>query len=253
MNLLNFKYEDVLIKQIFSNILEEFKSNNKPRNYIGASSIGDDCELKLWLKFKYPHLAKLPSAQLVMATNDGHRGEAYVASLLKQIPDIKLITHDYNGNQLGFSDFNGKFKGHCDGIIEGLPMAPKTSHIWEHKEKNSKSFDALTKIKENYDIKKVLREWDYVYYCQAVIYMDYFDCTRHYMTVGLSGTRDLQSIRTDANPLLAKILKDKAQRIINAIVPPIGISNNKSFWKCKMCGFSEYCPSINPEKKNLFS
>lgn len=237
------EYEDPLIDAIYLHIEEEAKKE-KPRSYVGASSIGDDCEKKLWYQLRKPELARERKAPLILAANDGHRGEDLFSTYMRQIEGINLITHGANGKQLGFSDLDGMFKGHCDGLILGLPQAPKTQHVWEHKVKKETgmgSYNELLKLKEKYDIKEVLAKWNYTYYCQAVIYMHYFDCTRHYTTVALAGSRKFQSIRTNANPQLAKQLIAKAKRIIAYTSAPIGISNNPTFWKCKFCDFAEEC------------
>ena len=244
---------DPLIEQIFSNI-EAQALQEKPRYYIGASSIGDECELKLWLKRNHADKAAPRKAKLILAANDGHRGEDLAATYIRQVPDIKLDTHKSDGGQYGFSDFGGEFAGHIDGIISRIPQAPKTEHIWENKVCNQKKFDELKKLIEKYGNKQALEQWNYQYYCQAVVYMDYFSLTRHYTTVWLAGCRDLITMRTEENKLLAAQLKSKAERIIKAKTPPIGINSNPSFYKCKKewCEFSEVCPSIHPEKKDLY-
>ena len=245
MQILQKAPPDLLLQAIYQHIEDE-AAKEKPRGYIGASSIGDDCELKLWLQYRHPELAKKRHAELILAANDGHRGEDLMAAYIRQIPGIELITHSANGKQLGFNDLGGLYCGHWDGLITGIPQASKTTHTWEHKVKNQKFYDALTKLKDKYDEKQVLQEWDYLYYCQAVTYMEYNGTTRHYTTVALAGSRKFQSIRTNANPALAKTLRDKAQRIINYPSAPCGISTNPAWFACKhMCDFYDNCPSMN--------
>ncbi len=248
---------DKLIEAIYINIEAE-AAKEPPRNYVGASSIGDECELKLWMQYRHAHLAArkkteiidgklMPGrAELIMAANDGHRGEDLMAGYLRQVPGVELTTHDANGKQLSYSDLRGEYQGHWDGLILGVSQAPKTMHTWEHKVKNQKFYDALTKLKEKYDEKEVLQQWDYKYYCQAVTYMHYNGTTRHYTTVALAGSRKFQSIRTNENPRLAKLLREKAERITKYPCAPGGISTNPSWFACKyMCDFSKTCPSIN--------
>jgi hypothetical protein len=245
---------DPLIDQIF-HYIELEAAKEKPRQYVGASSIGHECELYLWLKYRHPEKAAPRKAKLILAANDGHRSEDLAATYIRNAnPDIKLWTYKDDGTQYGFSALNGEFKGHVDGIIEGIPLAPKTPHIWENKSCNQKKFDDLKNKIEKCGSKGALEQWNYQYYCQAIINMDYFDLTRHYMTVWLAGNRDLITLRTEANPLLATSLTRKAERIITATTPPIGISSNPSFYKCKkdFCEFSENCPSIHPEKRELY-
>ena len=239
--IINFnEYKDPLIDAIYLHIEDEAKKE-KPRGYVGASSIGDDCERKLWYQLNKPEYARERKAELILAANDGHRGEDLFASYVRKIDGVELVTHGADGRQLGFSDLDGGFKGHCDGLITGLPQAPKTRHVWEHKVKNEKYYNLLLNLKTTNDIKNVLQLWDYTYYCQAVIYMYYFDCTRHYMTVGMAGSRKFQSLRTNSNTELAKQLIQKAKRILAYTTPPLGISSNPTFWKCKFCDYSKEC------------
>ncbi len=237
-------YPDLLIQAIYAHIEDEAAKEPK-RGYIGASSIGDECELKLWMQYRHANLARRRQAPLILAANDGYRGEDLMAGYIRKVPGVELITHDENGRQIGFSDLEGKYKGHWDGLIIGIPQAPKTMHVWEHKVKNEKYYEALAKLKDKLDEKEVLQEWDYNYYCQAVTYMHYSGTTRHYMTVAKAGSRAFQSIRTNENPKLAIMLREKAERISKYTTPPCGISENPSFYKCKWCDFSEHCPSVN--------
>lgn len=247
------KIIDPIINVIYDHI-ETVAAKERPRNYIGASSIGEECELRLWLKYRHADKAMPRTAKLILAANDGHRGEDLAACYLRQVPGVELWTHQ-DGKQYGFVDFEGEFKGHIDGIIKGIPLAPTTTHIWENKVCNEKKYNELKKIVEKHGMKEALYYWDYKYYCQAVINMDYFDIERHYMTVWLAGSRALQTIRTNSNKELAEQLKAKAQRIIKAQTPPIGISQNPNWYKCKpeFCEFSENCPSINPNRKALYA
>lgn len=245
---------DPLIEQIF-NYIEKDALKEAPRRYVGASSIGDECDLKLWLKLRYPQNASPRKAKLILAANDGHRGELIAAEYLRLMPNIKLYTHIAGtDSQYGWKELEGQYRGHVDGIIEGIPLAPKTPHIWENKNCNQKKFDELKKCIEQYGSKQALEKWNYQYYCQAIVNMHHFNLTRHYMTVWLSGNRDLITLRTESNPNVAERMKDKARRIINSAMPPFGLSSNPSFYKCKKewCEFSEKCPSIHPELKNLY-
>lgn len=234
------KYNDPLIDIIFNNVVAEAEKEPK-RKYIGASSIGDRCYRRLWLQFYKPETAAPAPATLTLAANDGHRSELIMAGYLQAIPGIDLKTHKADGTQYGFSDHGGYFKGHFDGIISGLPEIPRTTCIWEHKSKNHRLYDELTKLKDKNPIGEVLRMWDYTYYCQAVIYMHYAELSTHYMTVSAAGMRNFQSVITYANPEFAEGLIQKAARIIDMESPPIGISQTPSWWECKMCKFNKEC------------
>lgn len=220
--------------------IELLEAEKPSRGYLGASSIGDDCDRKLY--FQYTNAPSEPiSWQGCFAIEDGHRTEDLIAERLRLVDGIELVTHKPDGSQYGFSDLDGKFKGHVDGFIRGLPQAPSTTHIWENKcvaEKNFKKFnDCVAKHGE----KAALEAWNYTYYVQAVLYMDYFNKTRHYMTVALSGGRDIASCRTEANPALAKAMRERAKRIVEATSAPVRLSEDRDYYLCKFCSYREFC------------
>ena len=211
------------------------------RSYLGASQIGEECERKLWYSIQPGLPREAWNALTLRRFEDGHRVEDVMAARLRLVPGIELHTHDDNGEQFGFRDLDGKFRGHADGFIRGLLQAPETPAVWEHKAVNDKKFAELGKLKDKHGEKEALAKWDHVYYAQAVVYMHYFDMTRHYLTVTTPGARDHQSCRTNANPVMAEALREKAKRIINAKSPPARISERAEFYKCKWCSYKEVC------------
>jgi hypothetical protein len=164
-----------------------------------------------------------------------------IAERLRLVPGIELWAHQPDGSQYGFEDLGGRFRGHIDGVIRGLLQAPKTPHVWENKSVNDKKFKLFQKAVAEKGEKNALKAWDPIYYAQAVIYMHYFDLTRHYLTVTTPGGRDITSCRTEANPPYAEALREKARRILNATEPPARVSDNPSWYECKYCAFWETC------------
>ena len=61
---------------------------------------------------------------------------------------MTLFTELPDGKQYNFEAFQGRFKGHADGIIQGIIQAPKTQHVWEHKDKDHKKFADFQKKKK---------------------------------------------------------------------------------------------------------
>lgn len=210
------------------------------RDYLGASLIGDQCARKIWYEYnKYPRAPF--DADSLMNFEDGHRTEELTAKRLRMVQGVELYTHDENGNQFGFSHFNGKFKGHADGVIRGLLQAPKAWHVWENKACGQKKFDEFVKLTEKYDEKSVLQKWNEQYFVQAQILMHFLKIDRHYLTVALAGGRDYASCRTNYQAEIAEKTIDKAEKIINAKVEPERISNKKDFFICSWCDFRDIC------------
>ncbi len=220
--------------------MERRAAEEPRRSYLGASQIGETCERKLWygLRPDMPR-ARFP-ASVLKRFEDGHRGEDVMAERLRLVPGVELWTaDDQTGEQFGFTDLGGMFSGHIDGVILGLLQAPETPHIWEHKQ--VEKLDEFRKAKRSFGDKQALQAWNQTYYAQAVIYMDYFDLTRHYLTVSSAGGRETDSCRTEANPAMAEALRGKAKRIIEAASPPARISERPEHFKCKWCDFRDTC------------
>ncbi|WP_435008009.1 hypothetical protein P12x_005276 [Tundrisphaera lichenicola] len=212
------------------------------RSYLGASAIGEECERKLWYSIR-PEVPRLPfNAASLKRFEDGHRGEAVMAERLRMVPGVELWTEDeQTGGQIGGTLFDGRFGWHVDGVIRGLLQAPGTSHVWEHKQVGQKKYDELRKLKATVGEKASLAAWDPVYYAQSVLYMELLDLNRHYLTVSTPGGREFDSCRTEANPVMAKALLAKAQRILSAASPPARLSERPEFFKCKWCDFRDAC------------
>ena len=222
-------------------VLEAEAAAEPPRDYLGASSIGEPCERKLWYRLHRPK--EIFDAATLRRFIDGHRTEDLVVSWLKKVPGIELWVKDDDGKQFGFVD--GRFRGNYDGIIRGIYQAPKTTHLFECKAVNQKKFDKLNKLKHELGEKQALAAWDEVYYAQAVMYMHQEKLTRHYLVCATPGGRDLISVRTNENPEYAEQLIRKAHKILNAETAPRRMTENPEFYMCRWCNFRKECHNLN--------
>ena len=231
----------------------EAAQSRSMRPYLGMSAIGNPCERALWYQFRWAIQPEFNAATLYRFA-DGHKSEDIMAERLRMVKGIELYTVGADGNQFGFSDFGGHFRGHMDGAIKGLLQAPKTWHVWEHKATNEAKFKKLGKLKQELGEKNALKEWDYTYYAQAILYMHYSGMERHYLTCATAGTRDHISVRTEANPDEAKKLIAKAERIIFSDRAPMPISTDASFYLCKWCPAKGFCfPDVYGQQKPLLN
>ncbi len=232
--------------------LEADNSNlDIPRPYLGASQIGHPCSRSLWLSFRWA-MPRFIAAAGLRRIQDGFRGEQVLIDWLRKVPDIILWTADpeNQANQIAISDCGGHFRGHLDGVIQGLKQAPKTAHVWEAKVCNDAKVRKLEKLKAERGEKAALKEWDETYHAQAQVYMRGTDLTRHYLTVATPGCRDIVSCRTNYEPKAADTLVKKAEGVITADRPPFKISENPSWYQCKYCDYHALChgsalPQVN--------
>lgn len=221
--------------------VERRASLEQPRPYLGASIIGTECERRLWYGFRWAAVEQFGAATLYRF-EDGHRTEDLQASRLRLVPGLELHTLDPVSNrQFAVSDFGGHFRGHMDGAVLGILQAPKTWHVWEAKAVNDEKLAKLGKLKTEVGEKQTLAAWDPVYYAQAIIYMDYTGMTRHYLTASSPGGRVTDSVRTNADALVAATLKAKAERVIFAGEPRPKMSEDPAWYQCKWCPAHDVC------------
>lgn len=237
-------FSDPTLEEI-NRITEREAAAEPRRRYLGASSLGDKCERKLWYQYNgYPAAPR--RANLIYAAQDGHRSEAVVADRLRKVPGVELWTLDDQGNQYGFTDFDRRFAGHIDGMIRGILQAPKTLHVWENKALNEKRFKEFRKALDTSGEKQCLVNFDFKWYTQAQIYMGYFDATRHYLTACYAGAREMLSCRTEFDRAFFDASRAKALRIIEAKEPPVRLSDRPEFFECRWCEFRGVCHALEP-------
>jgi len=235
----NFTLFDKTLLKIDS-IIEQTRNYGSMRKYLGMSGIGESCERKIFYTFRNA-VKRFIKASGLKAIEDGFDQEAKMIERFKLLPNIKLKTHQENGKQIGFKDFDGLFAGHCDGQICGIEERPGTWHIWEHKSVNQTKFNKLKKLREEHGEKKALELWDYTYYCQGQAYMHYAGFDRHYLTVSSPGGREYISVRTELNENKVNAILEKAHRLIYSDYLPAKLSDKPEYYECKLCDCKDQC------------
>ncbi len=231
--------DDALVKAQF---------DEKPRPYLGVSSIGDNCSRKLWYRFRW--VREVYDAATLKRFRDGHITENTIIEQLVLLPNIKLKTRGEDAGQIEITDVDGHLKGHLDGEIEGLIEAPKTIHIFEAKAVGEKKFNELKKYKLELGEKLALRKYSPTYYAQIVLYMFKRKRERAFHIFATPGARDWVSLRTECDTTFAKSLIEKARRIIYAPDAPEGISRDPAFFDCRYCGMFGACHEKELPERN---
>lgn len=193
----------------------------KRRPYLGMSDIGDPCSRRLWLKL-HGKFHEKHSARVLRMFHTGTLIEKRI------IRDLKAAKFKVYGTQREYSDFDGMLKGHCDGIIEGLPESSKP-HLLEIKSASDKSFKEFQK---NGVEKHSLGP---KYWGQINLYMGYEGLERGLFLIENKDTGERYQERVHFDRGLFSTLVDKAGRIITAPAPPRGISERPDWWACKFC------------------
>jgi hypothetical protein len=213
----------------------EKRRNQEKRNYLGASIIGGDCLRQIQLQYMKREMNF--SAQNLRTFDIGNCLENLIADWMI-LCGFDLKTRDENGEQFAFSMAYGKLKGHADGIICGGPDFMKYPCLLEIKTMNNKNWNDTQK-------RGVLVSKP-GYYAQIQLYMAYLHLDENpcLFTALNKDTSELYHEMVPFDAEAAQRYSDRAVQIIKAtenseMMPKI--SNDSSFFKCKMCGFHGEC------------
>ena len=118
--------------------LESPVHQQSKRDYLGMSVLGHECTRYLWFHFRWAFTEEFTDRQRRLF-NRGHREEPAIIESLERI-GIKV-----HSEQKEFIAGFGHIRGHCDGICENVPEAPKTPHLLEMKTMNDRNFKEMCK------------------------------------------------------------------------------------------------------------
>lgn len=220
----------------------------RARPYLGMSALGSECARQLWYGFRWTNQNAFDAPTLKRFA-DGHATEAVAVARLQAVPGLELHDVDDDGRQFGFEDLGGHLKGHMDGVALGLIQAPTTWHVVEIKATAEKKLAELRKAVRDVGEKHALKAWNPTYYAQAVLYMHYAQLDRHYLVACTPGARDWFSVRTEADPIEAVRLIERAKSIIATDSPPARIGG-PDFYLCRWCDRSAICHEGAPVDRN---
>ncbi len=196
-----------------------------PRGHMGMSQIGGPCDRLLWLKLHWS-LPDTPSPRILRVFKVGNLLEDAMIDWLKSVPGIELHTAGQDGRQINFKLFGGHFGGSLDGVIRGIPEAPKTWHVWECKTANTKRFTDLCKTG--------IKVWAPEYWAQVQCYMGSIGMDRALFTVINKDDSTIYTERVTYEPMAWDALQARALRILDATQPPAPAWKSPDDWQAKM-------------------
>lgn len=218
-----------LIDQKLENVSE------KPRAYLGASIVGISCERAVQYHLLMSQGEKIEKKGIPGRTmRIFDRGFTYEEKAIKW---LRMAGFVFGGNQVGIEDFDGLFKGHCDGIItDGPDVGLKLPCLWECKCLQDKSWKAIEK--------DGLQKYSSSYWAQAHLYMAYLELESCLYTVVNANTMELNHFVIKRDYEVARQYRDRVARILNAstmgeMVPRM--TTDKNYYECKYCDFREEC------------
>ncbi len=226
--------------------LEAERAATPPRDYLGASRLGQPCERAL--QFEFAHAPKDEgqefSGRALRIFAIGHTLEDLAIRWLRAA-GLDLATRKRDGGQFGFSVAGGRIRGHVDGIVMDAPaaMGLRTPALWECKTMNAKNWRAC--VKDGVAVSKP------VYAAQIALYQAYMEAS----VPGISANsalftainKDTAELHHELVPFdaeLAQRMSDRAVRILRAtdagdLLPRIATS--RDFFECRFCPWAERC------------
>lgn len=212
-------------------------SESQARDYLGASVIGHACERHVQFHFMAAQggvQRKQPAARVMRIFDRGNLYEERVRAWLKAAGF--LFGMPKRGKS--FSDFDGKFRGHVDGVVTGWKRPKETCPLelpalWENKCLGSKNWKKLENDK--------LKDYSSTYFAQVQIYMHYLGLERCLFTAINADTMEIYHELIPFDSMEADLYVSRARTVIYSDNMLPRISSDKSYYLCKWCDFQGVC------------
>ena len=217
------------------------EANNGFRDHLGASIIGKECCRALWYDFRWVTRSAF-SGRMLRLFETGRREEDRLVRDLRRTGATVLDTDPETGRQWQVAALGGHFGGSLDAVAIGLLEAPRTWHAVEFKTHGLKSFTALKK--------DGARRAKPQHWAQMQVYMNLTGITRAMYVAVCKDTDEIYVERVRIDPAAGQRLIAKAKRVIDAPRPPAKISEEPTWWQCRLCEHHDHCHSDRPAERN---
>lgn len=213
---------------------------DKPRDYLGMSSLGGDCDAQKWYGWRWASPRLLP----VRVKRIFERGDIEEARVIRSLKSVGCEVYRWDGDtkveldghigeeQQEVIGFAGHVKGHTDGEVIGIKEAPKTPHLLETKTCNQSKFKAF--------IRHGMRATWPVYYGQCQLYMHYRKLKRAFFIATNKNTEEYHAERVHYDKDYCLDLINKSVEIVTSEGPPHK-QYTSSYFKCGWCNHREVC------------
>lgn len=218
-----------------TNLIDNYHAakTEAPRAHLGASTLGHACERWLWLSFRWAVLEQHPG-RIKRLFRRGQNEESTIVS------DLKAIGVNVHSEQFRVS-FGSHVSGSIDGIASGVPGAPKTEHVVEFKTHSKKSFDDLDK--------NAVKKSKPMHYTQMQVYMHGLKLDRALYVAVCKDDDRLYTERVHYDAEHAEKAINKGHRIALSDYIPAPISNDPTWYECKMCAGHDFCHGSKTTKQ----
>lgn len=211
-------------------------ARNFPQVSLQPSTIGEECERQLWMSWRWFAEAKPANGQRQKIYARGTREEDRILDDIRSVGWTVSSADPSTGRQWSFTLANGHMKGFIDGAAQdetGKWLQPKTWALVECKTHKADSWRAT--------VKHGVRKAHPKHHAQMMISMGALELTVALYAARNKDTEEDHFARIDFDKAEYDRLVAKAERIVAAGDPPLPISIDPTFYKCRMCSQSDVC------------
>jgi hypothetical protein len=225
-----------LIEQINAHIdlgIAKEAAREPPRNYLGASQLGDPCLRKLVYHYRGAP-EKQPEGRMRRIWQRGHWAEARLIAWLRQA-GFTVIDRARDGAPIKFSQAGGKIAGHVDGVVTSGPARLLYPLLLELKCLKNSSWNELRK--------HGLAQAKEIYNAQIHLYMAYLNLKHCLFGAENADTMELYWEMILLDLAEAQRVSDRGVEVIRfpaGELPP-RIAARPDFFLCRWCQFAEHC------------
>jgi len=199
-------------------------SDEEPRHYIGASSIGRPCVRSIWYSYQGAEEEPInPRSQVTFQI--GKELESMILEYLKK-SGIFIVSQ---GKFFQDSEVQ-EFQGHVDGVIV---LPDESRAILEIKTAKDSSYNQF--------VKHGLKKWQEIYYSQLQAYMGMSGIHKGVILAINKNSSEMHEEWVEFNAPWYEWLKTLANTIKSSDNPPPKISDTASYFICKQCHFRRIC------------
>jgi hypothetical protein len=214
------------------------RANQPRRDYLGASAVGGPCERAIQFEYAGATPDREIQPRFLRIFDRGHMGEELARAWLSDAGYTIVQRNQRTGELYAFSQMNGRFRGHVDGVVIEAPEGFAVPALWEAKTLGGKGWREIEKLG--------LRKARPAYYAQVQIYMAYLGLTENpaLFTATNADTCEQLHLLIPFDAEEAQRASDRAVRIISAteageLLPrPF---KEPSHFECRRCAFADRC------------
>ena len=221
--------------------LEQQRSKQPPRDYLGASRMGVTCGRSL--QYEYLNTPKDAdkgfSGRSLRIFEMGHAIEEMTREWLRQI-GFCIVTHK-NGNPIGFATAGERIKGHVDGVILEAPPELRMTFpaLWECKSMNTKNWKQT--------VEKGVRIAKPEYAVQIAVYQAYVPGLAENAALFTAVNKDTAELYHELVPFDASLAQESSDRAVQILKEAETghlyprVTTDSSSFLCRFCSWFQTC------------